>query len=292
MIEALKERIKAAAGDLAELESIKSELDRLTGPEARELKIRLINLQFNARRAANPTSIKDVLAKFGLVQPDSRPLHQYQLDEGAFAKLRDFLRARARFGFANCGWEVSALFVLWSAYWFQQKYRGGIRRWEDIEEALGVPFDGNDGRRLVQEGLQTWHRPSVKGERSQQWLRTLAVEGGFPSGILEETDGWVNRYLLRVVAALLETETINADIAFMAAAKEADSIPQAYRQEIFYALAADLAEAIARYRRRAEQSDRPRGLTASEWLDVIEPEWRSKLPISTGAAAAAKLVNG
>jgi hypothetical protein len=98
--------------------------------------------------------------------------------------------------------------------------------------------------------------------------------------------------LLRVVAALLQTETINADIAFMAAAKESDSIPQAYRQEIFYALAADLAEAIAHYRRQTERSDRPRGLAASEWLDVIEPEWRSKLPISTGAAAAAKLVNG
>ena len=96
MIEALKERLKAAAGDPAVLDTIKSELDCLSGPEARELKLRLANMRFTANRAVNPTSFKDILAKCGLVRPDARPLHQYQLDEHSFDKLRKFLRDKGR----------------------------------------------------------------------------------------------------------------------------------------------------------------------------------------------------
>ena len=174
------------------------------------------------------------------------------------------------------------------------KYRGGIRRWEDVGAALSVPFDGNDGRRLVREGLKVWSRPSVKGENTQQWLMTLAVEGGFPAGVLEGAEGWLSRYLLRVVVTLLQADSITPEMAFSAAEKEADSaaVPHAYQQEIFYAIAGDLASSIASLRRKAESSDRPKGITTSEWLDVIEPEWREDLPISMGEEAAVKLVNG
>jgi hypothetical protein len=120
---------------------------------------------------------------------------------------------------------------------------------------------------------------------------TLAVEGGFPAGILEESDGWLARYLSRVVGTLLASETVDAGTAFAAAQKEAIYAATAYRQDIFYALAADLAAAIVHFRHKAE-IDKPRGVSASEWLDATQPGWRKNLPITTSVDAAARLVDG
>ncbi|MGO8738990.1 STY4851/ECs_5259 family protein [Rhodoblastus sp.] len=291
MIEKLSERIKSAGLDVDKLNSIKAELDAISGPQAFDLKMRLANSFFKAKRAANEVSVKSILDGCGLSNPDERPLYQYRLDSAGYDRLRDFLREKGRRGFAAVSWEIPALFVLWGSHWFQRAYRGGVRKWEDIGEALGVPFNGDDGRRLVREGLTVWKRPAVKREYNQ-WLMTLAVEGGFPAGILEDAQGWLSKYLLRVIAQLLEQDTIESDVAFMVAAKEADYISPTYQQDIFFALAADLAATIANFRRRAEQSDRPRGASTSAWLDVIEPGWRDKLPIPTGVAGAAKLVDG
>lgn len=292
MIEELSERIRAAGNDVNELSSIKIELDAFTGPEARELKMRLANSLFKAKRAANEVTIKAILDGCGLASADERPLYQYRLDAAAFDRLRNFLREKGRRGFdVSMSWEIPGLFVLWGSHWFQRKYSGGVRKWEDIGEALGVPFDGGVGRRLVREGMAVWKRPIVKREHNQ-FLMTMAVEGGFPAGILEESQGWLSRYLLRVVAQLLDQETIEADAAFMVAAKEADYISSTFQQDIFFALAADLATNVALLRRRAEQSDKPRGATNSEWLDLIEPGWRDKLPIPSGVAGAVKLVDG
>ena len=294
MFESLLERIRAAGDDVAALMALKGEVDDLTGPEARDLKLRFGTVLFKSRKSSGEISIKSILSRNGLERADGRPLYKYTLSEAEFNGLRELLRTRCRNGFADCAWDIPALFVLWGAHWFRLKYRGGIRRWEDVGAALSVPFDGNDGRRLVREGLKVWSRPSVKGENTQQWLMTLAVEGGFPAGVLEGAEGWLSRYLLRVVVTLLQANSITPEMAFSAAEKEADSVavPHAYRQEIFYAIAGDLASSIASLRRKAKSSDRPKGITTSEWLDVIEPEWREVLPISMGEEAAVKLVNG
>jgi hypothetical protein len=120
---------------------------------------------------------------------------------------------------------------------------------------------------------------------------TLAVEGGFPAGILEEADRWLLPYLSRVVGTLLASESADASTAFAAAQKESIYAAIAYRQDIFYALAADLAAAIVHFRRKAD-INRPRGVSASEWLDATQPDWRTHLPIATSAEAAARLVDG
>ena len=167
-----------------------------------------------------------------------------------------------------------------------------MRRWDDLFAALSLRPEGNEARRMVRDGLLKWERPAEQGDQHHLWLRTLAVEGGFPSGILEEANGWLSRYLSRVVSALLTLEFLDADIAFVAAANQADLAPQVYRQEIFYALAADLAMAVAHFRRIADEEERPRGVSISEWLDLKHAGWREELPISTSDAAAAKLVDG
>ena len=253
--------------------------------------IRISSLKLHLAKQSSNITVKAILSQNNLTMPDAnRALFRYALDDQNFEALRAFLTHAGRHGFVLVGWEVSALFVLWCAHWFQRKYRGGHRRWRDIAEALEIDFEDNDARRLVHDGLQTWRRP-VRGDSTRQWLMTLAVEGGFPAGILEAADRWLAPYLSRVVGTLLASETTEASTAFTAAQKESIYAATAYRQDIFYALAADLAAAIVHFRRKAD-INRPRGVSASEWLDATQPDWRKNLPIATSADAAARLVDG
>ena len=225
--------------------------------------------------------------------PDGRPLHRYRLDAVEHDALREHILHRARWGLAEAGDETAALFVLWAAHWFQREYRGGIRRWEDIGEALGVALDGSTARQLTRQGLKAWSRPARRSEGAlNQWLMTLAVEGGFPAGVLEQADAWAGRYLARVVGALLAMDPLDEEVALAAAQAQEDHAPRAYRQEIFFALAADLGMTVVRLRREVEADERARGVPASAWLDATRPGWRDDLPVRAGSSAVARLVDG
>jgi hypothetical protein len=285
-----KRRIKEAGNDLAILAAIDSELAAIGGVDARGLRFIIGSRKLEIKKETSAVSVKSFLARSGLTAPDERALFKYPLDDETFERLKDLLKRAGTHGFTTVGWEVSALFVLWCAHWFQRRYSGGHRRWQDIAEALQVDFLDNDARRLTQVGLEIWRR-KVRGDSSRQWLMTLAVEGGFPAGILEEADRWLTRYLSRVVGTLLASESVEPALAFAAAQKESNYAATAYRQDIFYALAADLAATIVHFRRKADV-DKPRGVSASEWLDATQPGWRKNLPIATSIEAAARLVDG
>lgn len=240
-----------------------------------------------------PTSLwKALLQKWGIQTPDGRPLHRYRLDNQGREDLRKILQQRGQHGFSHASPDTAAFFVLWAAHWFQCEYDGGIRKWKDLGEALGLSLDGDDGRKLTDEGLRIWRRPPVRSETSNQRLRTLAVEGGFPAGILKDASRWAGRYLGRIVGALLSEHLLDPETAFAIAESQSEYIPRAYRQEIFYALAADLAMEVVRLRREVENEEQARGIPISAWLDAKRPGWRDELPIAAGTVAAAQLVDG
>jgi hypothetical protein len=240
----------------------------------------------------------ELLRQLEVSAPDGRALHRYRLDPEGKDKLLEVMRIRWPSGLPRENREAAALFVLWAAHWFQCEYGGGIMRWEDLGSTLGVPFDGDDGRRLAREGLRAWGRDPVTSESEEHpfkrsmWLRTLAVEGGFPAALLKDVDKWAGRYLERVVGSLLTEPSLEPEIAFTVAESYGDIVPRSFRQEIFYAIAADLAIQVVRLRREIEQDSRSRGVPASAWLDVTQPGWRTELPVAAGTEGADRLVDG
>lgn len=308
-------RITACADDAAALAAIDALLIERPEPEARRLRIKIANLRLTLRkrgwhvapgqprtqvspdvvrrRRCLPEPWTIILTRAGLDAPDGRPLHRYQVNELEHAAIRGEIWRRSRSNLADADQETSALFVLWAAHWFHRDYRGGVRRWDDLGAALGVQLDGTTARHLTRQGLSAWRRPPQKSEAAlHQWLMTLAVEGGFPVGVLEQAEAWTARYLARVVGALLSADSLDEDIALAAARSQADHAPRVYRQEIFFALAADLGTTIVQLRREVETDDRAQGVPASAWLDATQPGWREALPVRAGSEAAARLVDG
>lgn len=302
----LRMQIDTAAGDVGQLERIYRLVVERPEPDAGKLRIRIAQLLKSARPhptqnavvgTNSPPSPKfglwtRVLATNGLTSPDGRALHEYRLSEDQINELEQHLRNRLTLTPVQIGSPDAALFCLWAARWFGHTYRGGMRRWQELIEALAPRrLDGSAGRHMTRDGLSAWRRPVALGASSCQWLMTLAIEGGFPAGVLDEDGGWAATYLEALVARLLSVAEPNVEIARSFALQCADLARSAYRQEIFFAVAADLALTVTELRRRCD-AENTLGIPNSIWLDAREPNWRAKLPISVGTETSGRLLDG
>lgn len=295
-IDQLENSFGAAKGDYTRLKLIADELQHHNTPRAQQLRNKVIAEIIQIKRIGRrtspspPTPLRAFLGRFGLDAPDGRPLHGYRLDTKAYEELEAYLRTRAARLTDDSGSNV-ALLTLWASAWFRLHYAGGVRNYYDLGKAIGATITNQQWRELLERGLNWWQRPLIERGGHRHRLLTIAVEGGFPVRVLAAGEGWLSRYLNKLVGRLLGiTEEPSLDDAFAIADAAKLELRDAYRQEAFIGLAADLALAIVRLRRVAEA--KAPGLTPSAILDEVHPGWRDKLPIATETDAARTLIDG
>lgn len=306
------ERALGETREYAVLKALADELQHRSGPGAGKLRLKAGMAMARARKAgAGPCAppppppppspppspppggspLAVLLASFGLDAPDGRPLHQYRLGPERYGELQAYLTARAAQGSLDRGnGSSAALLVLWASAWFRREYAGGIRKYRELNQAIGASLADGEWRSLIEAGLRWWRRPLIERESGKHRLLTIAVEGGFPIRVLEAGEGWLSRYLNQVVGRLLAVDDPQEEDAFAFAQAARDELRDTYRQEAFIALAADVALAIAKLRREAE-SFQP-GAKPSLVLDQIRPDWRAELPITSDTEAARAIVDG
>lgn len=288
----------AAAVDLDTLVGIIAEIEA-TGPAARKWLFAAVQRKITlkgvvAARPREPARAAVAFAAdYGLPPPDGRRLHAYRLGTVQFEALQRDLAKFGGFGALQAG-HRPGLFVLWASEWFRRSYDGGMRRWEDLAQALGLPMPGqveqSTLRALTRAGLRQWHRP-VYADAATQYLATLAREGGFPvCAVAEGSRGWARSVLQAIVGRLMSVPAAGEAEALELAREQADRLPGVFGDAEFIQLCADLALAIAQLRREAEPHARAAGLPLAAWLALNRPDWRKGLPISTGNADADALV--
>lgn len=300
-IKQFEQSFEAARGNYAKLKLIADALQNHSSPSAQLLRIKVVAEMFRIKRAAGTTSpppsrsstpapLVALLRQFGLDAPDGRPLYRYRLGADGYHQLTAILRQRAT-QLPNGNMSDTALLVLWASAWFRLEYAGGVRKYRELNAAIGTTLEEREWPPLIEQGLKWWKRPVVKRARGRHWLLTIALEGGFPVRVLQAGDGWLSRYLNEVVGRLLGIagDPSPEDALAMAdAAKE--TLRDTYREDAFIALAADLALAIVKLRRMAEATGST--LPPSAVLDQTCPGWRDELPIVAETNAARALVDG
>ncbi len=219
------------------------------------------------------------VAQFGIKTPDDRWLFQYAISDENFEKLQATVRGQANRGLLSAGWSP-AYFVLWAAEWFRRHHPGGMRKWSDLEDALGTTLDQSDWRDLTRRGLASWGRSVIRGSSFRYFLSTLAREGGFPTAALSHgNESWASAVLAAMVSALLAKEVVSEARALEIARSQLGRMPQIFSDEDFLQLCADLALQITRLRKRADAKAEIAGIPVAAWLDAYETGWRDTLPI-------------
>jgi hypothetical protein len=297
----------ANAVSLEELEQIDRELAAL-GPEMRKrrMAVAMRKLAFKGKTHTPHSSSESLtgtsahrapstaFAKaYCLPAPDGRRLHAYRLDAKRFLTLQGDLTKHRNYTGLDSGY-VPGLFALWASEWFRRSYQGGVRCWESLTDALGLPKPGQVEQVLLRDitrsGLKLWGR-TIYTDSNNQYLATLAREGGFPAyAVAGGAQGWAKAVLEAIVQRLMGAPSAGEAEALALAQDQSGNLPGVFNDQEFIQLCADLAMAIVKVRRDYEPAAHAAGLPLASWLKLNQPDWQEGLPISTGEAEADKLI--
>lgn len=259
--------------------------DQIRGrPELGILRYRIAGHMTRLKKAEKARApLASAMVAFGIDQPDARWLYQYAISDENFEKLWTQVRTSAEREVLFEGWNP-AYFVLWAAEWFRRFHPGGVRKWADLDAALGTHLPQSEWRNLTQRGLANWGREVIHGTSFRYFLSTLAREGGFPAAALSQgNEGWASTVLAAMVSAMLAEDSISDQRALEIARAQRNRIPEIFADDDFLQLCADLALQIARLRQRADAKAEIAGIPVAAWLDAHENGWREVLPIPRGS---------
>lgn len=232
----------------------------------------------------------------GLRAPDGRPLYDYRLEDAEFASLESLLRERLSqyqplASLGTIGGNVTgfpALFVLYAAEWWRQRYDGTGWSWEPIVSDLGADANGwNQAQRsaCVSRGLQDWCL-SLRETGGLRFLGAIALQGGLPMRLLAEAKGGLGRLLRSVLKEAAKSVVTINDIQGWVQSLD-HYLPRTYRQTEIHVLLAEVVATVLRLKQEA-------GLTQSAGaVALIEqriPAWRQRFPLPVGDSDAQGLI--
>jgi hypothetical protein len=280
--------------DVGVLELLSKELKRRPGDAAFDLLLRVAPALVAARKNPQEASrhcVQEVLSARGLQRPDGRSLYRYRLSLVEWEGIREYLTAQARRGALDRADERDAgLFALYAAEWFRREFEGGSYRWDELLTSIGG-LSQETTADLARRGLKWWSRKAYQTEHGEQRLMSLALEGGFPTRLLESRErGWLSGALRRLIAraSVLADQSIDAIVEVV---RDDATIPSTFRKEEFFLLLAELAASIVLLRHEAGAEATAAGIPTSAWLDARKEGWRNELPISLEGAGASKLID-
>ena len=227
-----KAEIEAARNDPAQLRKIADEIQATGG--SRLLVIRAIQL---ARAAdTGPHPLGKAGAELGLPRPTGLPLYRYKLAPGMFERMEKKLSS----GLPS-DWQRPSLapaFVLWAADWFRRSYQGGVQRWSDIEDVLGLRLSQGEWRDLADHGFRAWGVEPLITAHGNQRLSNLARHGGFPAAAMASGASWPRKFLERAVGELLGSDVQDIGTAVATCERNEYLLPTIWRSQEMYAISA------------------------------------------------------
>ena len=231
-----------------------------------------------------------------LAAPDGRPLYDYRLEEAEFSSLEALLRDRLSqhqpmASLGVIGSHVAgfpALFVLYAAEWWRQRFDGSSWSWDPILRDLGADPNGwNQAQRsaCVSLGLQDW-RLLLRETGGYRYLSTIALQGGLPMRLLAEAKGGLGRLLRSVLKEAAKSVVTTNDIQGWVQSLD-HYLPRTYRQTEIHVL---LAEVVATVLRLKDEAELTQSAGAVAQLEKRIPSWRKRFPLPVGDADAQGLI--
>ncbi len=143
---------------------------------------------------------------------------------------------------------------------------------------------------MAENGLRFWRRPLLEINGANEYLLSLALEGGVPVKVIaDEGAGWLRDYLRHLLRFALAGHEVAAVHGY--AHDESYRIKLSYRNDAFVDLCAELAAEVAKWRTVVE-SEVIAGIDPVSFLDAKYPTWKDSIPVylPTGADSAARVL--
>ena len=223
------------------------------------------------------------LSRRELDAPDGKPLFTYRVTDEELDQLCGYVRGHR----PGTTYDAAA-FCLYAAEWWRRNGKGF--RWEGLLESLEVPAQYVELYDSIERGLRYWRREvrctqhgrGVQGRR-RDFVGTLSREGGLPMQLLLREGNSVRRFF----RALLNERYATGDMSVERAQSLGHILPEAWRHQDIFELAADMVATIWTYRDAVRDADEPIAT-----LDHVQPQWRREFPVRIDSEVAEALVCG
>lgn len=236
--------------------------------------------------------ITDFWAKRGLKRPNGQMLFSYRVTKAEYLSLRVVL-AHKLDSLNGQPWTFdstaeSACFVLYASEWWRREYAGGPWRWTHILASIWPVynldvFERTDG---VERGLRAWgHRV---GDTGKKYLGSIVAQGGLPLQMVAQGDGAITRLLMSGLRqAQLYAWDSNRVEAFFA--EHESELVQHLRDKEIYRLLMSIVQTVIELRQECQLAGVSNPV---EILNLQQPNWRERFPISVDDGSAEPLLIG
>lgn len=241
--------------------------------------------------------LNDFLAHRELDAPDGRHLFSYHATPDEFLSLEECLKQNMALPFKrgkknpfcrrNKTPNFGALFVLYAALCWQQRYEGTRWSYDVILDSLNVslPNPSLELRDIIERGLKFWG--VARNKQGHPYLGAIAREAGLPQKLLAENRGAVGSLLHSVLKkALLFRQSGDIITSWIESCKTL--LPRSYWNEEIIALLADSINAILNIKKNLRANTLEEAMTE---LDENTPDWRSCFPLPLYDDTARHLLN-
>ncbi len=224
---------------------------------------------------------------------DGRPLYGYRITDRGYEALRQLLGERLRRrSLREFEGADAALFCMFGAEWWRREHERGPWSWDGVIDGIGArSVTHADITTCVERGLRVLGRPLYKSDRGNEFLITLACEGGLPLRRIG-VEGANIRVYFRCVLDHFESTGRTGDEGaddFAGVAKLfSDRLPESLRREVVFRLSGELVGRVWALRDHLSANSKD----ALADLDRAKPNWRDSLPIVLSDEAAKNLLRG
>ena len=241
--------------------------------------------------------LSDFLARRELDAPDGRHLFSYRATPEEFLILEEGLKQNMALASMRDSqnplnlWKnapgFNAVFVLYAALCWQQKYEGTTWTYDVILKGLDIFLakPSLELRDIIVSGLEFWGL--AKNTQGLAYLGSIAREAGLPQKLLAENRGPVGHLLHSVLREALRSGQSGSIITSWLASYNS-SLPQSCRSPEIIALLADSINAILDIKNSLHASTLGEALTE---LNEKDPDWRSRFPLPLYDDIARDLLN-
>ena len=233
-------------------------------------------------------AVSRIISRYGLKDPDGRPLYVYDCSPDRFVELEEALRSRSDAGRRID--SVAAGFVFWAAEHIRANFSGGSLTWDFVFSAIGWPEDQDLARELTAQGLEWWHRETrVSHAGIRMFLYSLMAEGGIPEALLRSPGLYRDVVLGLLTEIESEGGTAAESWSERIAARWIVRLPQTFQSPDVARLLAGLTLSLAEIRAELP-ADLPEA-AAERWLSEHRPGWISRLPLRMTPEIAETLIH-